>query len=409
MIRVLVFLGHYLPGEKSGGPARSIANLVEALGDECAFSIVTSDHDLGSSTRYDNILTGEWMTVGKAKVLYVADDQLTLVGVRSILRHAPHDVLYLNGVLSDKFSIIPMVLRKLGLVPLRPVVIASRGEFSLGALALKPLKKVLFLAVARVTRLYRQPSMTWQASTSAEEADIRRVFQGPSRTAPTNIVPNLLRNNLVPNVVTAVDVTSRRTAEQVWESGPKRPGELNAVFLSRISPKKNLLGVLKALNTVRGTVWLTVYGPIEDRAYWHACLATIKALPVNIQVHYGGVVENRLVGTTLSQHQLFVFPTFGENFGHVIAEALMAGCPVLTTDATPWEEIERCGAGTIVRGTAPADVAAAIQRHIDMDEVALRRMSGAAKALGERRADDPEAIAQNRALFVNAVCEARVS
>jgi glycosyltransferase involved in cell wall biosynthesis len=407
MIRVLVFVGHYLPGENSGGPARSVANLVEVLGDECEFSIVTLDHDLGSPTCYDNVRPGEWMTVGKAKVLYVADQRLTLSGVRSILSHTPHDVLYLNGVLSDKFSIIPMLLRKLRLVPLRPVVIASRGEFSLGALALKPFKKSLFLAVARLTRLYRQPLMTWQASTCAEETDIRRVFQGTGRTAPTNVVPNLLRNSSVPNVVTAVDVTTRRAAEPIRESESKRPGELNAVFVSRIAPKKNLLGALKALRTVTGTVWLTVYGPIEDIGYWHSCLAAIKALPASIHVHYGGVVENRFVAPTLSQHQLFLFPTFGENFGHVIAEALMAGCPVLTTDATPWEEIESCGAGTIVRGTATADVAAAIQRHIDMDESALRRMSTAAKTLGDRRADDPEAIAQNRALFINAACEAR--
>jgi glycosyltransferase involved in cell wall biosynthesis len=407
MIRVLVIVGHYLPGEKSGGPARSIANLVDVLGDECAFSIVTSDHDLGVSTPYAHIRPGEWMDVGKARVLYLPQSALTVFGIRSILSETEYDVLYLNGVLSDRFSIIPMVLRKLRLIPLRPVVIASRGEFSPGALALKLFKKQLFLAVARLTGLYRQPLMTWQASTAAEEADIRRVFQGTSRIAPTNVVPNLLRNPSVPYVVTAVDVTTRRTVEPIGESERKRPGELNAVFLSRISPKKNLLGVLNALKTVSGGVSLMVYGPIEDGAYWQSCLTTIKGLPSNIHVRYGGVLENRFVGPTLSQHQLFVFPTFGENFGHVIAEALMAGCPVLTTDATPWEEIESCGAGTIVRGTATADVAAAIQRHIDMDEAALRRMSSAAKILGERRADDPEAIAQNRALFMNAVCEAR--
>src|SRR5262249_23639232 len=145
----------------------------------------------------------------------------------------------------------------------------------------------------------------------------------------------------------------------------------------------------------------------EDTRYWQTCLTTMTALPPNIHVRYGGIVQNRLVGPTLAQHQLFAFPTFGENFGHVIAEALMAGCPVLTTDATPGEETEGCGPGTTVRGVAPADIAAAIQRHIDMDEPALRRMSAAAKALGDRRADDPQAIAQNRALFLNAACQAR--
>src|SRR6476660_7261217 len=116
MIRVLVIIGHYLPGEKSGGPARSIANLVEVLGDECEFSIVTSDHDLGASTPYHDVRPGEWVTVGKARVLYLSDRELTWYGTRALLRERQYDVLYLNGVLSDKFSIIPMVLRKLRLV-----------------------------------------------------------------------------------------------------------------------------------------------------------------------------------------------------------------------------------------------------------------------------------------------------
>ena len=69
--RVLAFLPHYLPGEKSGGPARSIANLIDALGDDCSFSLVTSDRDLGSATPYENVRVGEWTRVGKGRVLYL--------------------------------------------------------------------------------------------------------------------------------------------------------------------------------------------------------------------------------------------------------------------------------------------------------------------------------------------------
>src|SRR4051794_11427574 len=115
MIQVLVVVGHYLPGEMSGGPARSIANLVDVLGDECAFSIITSDHDLGVSTPYPGIQPGEWTRVGKARVLYLPNSALTVLGIRSVLRETAYDVLYLNSVLSDRFSITPMLLRKLRL------------------------------------------------------------------------------------------------------------------------------------------------------------------------------------------------------------------------------------------------------------------------------------------------------
>ena len=45
---ILSFAGHYLPGYKAGGPIRSIANMVDQLGDEFDFRIVAGDRDLGS-------------------------------------------------------------------------------------------------------------------------------------------------------------------------------------------------------------------------------------------------------------------------------------------------------------------------------------------------------------------------
>ena len=46
-----------------------------------------------------------------------------------------------------------------------------------------------------------------------------------------------------------------------------------------------------------------------------------------------------------SSYDVFLFPTFGENYGHVIAEALMAGCVVITSDQTPWGELNLFDSG----------------------------------------------------------------
>ena len=47
-IKVLVIVGHYLPGFKSGGILRSVENSINYLCDEFDFFVVTRNHDIGS-------------------------------------------------------------------------------------------------------------------------------------------------------------------------------------------------------------------------------------------------------------------------------------------------------------------------------------------------------------------------
>ena len=64
-VTVLVFIGYYLPGYKAGGPVRSIANVVETLGDEFEFRIVTSDRDLLDEVPYPGITHRHMDSTGK--------------------------------------------------------------------------------------------------------------------------------------------------------------------------------------------------------------------------------------------------------------------------------------------------------------------------------------------------------
>ena len=47
----------------------------------------------------------------------------------------------------------------------------------------------------------------------------------------------------------------------------------------------------------------------------------------------------------------FILPTFNENFGIVVAEALARGLPVITTRGTPWEELNKYNCGLCVDNT----------------------------------------------------------
>jgi glycosyltransferase involved in cell wall biosynthesis len=325
---ILTLVACYLPGFRAGGPIRTIVNMVENLGDEFDFRIITSDRDLGEARPYTNVKVDEFNDVGKAKVFYASPKMMSLGNLKKLLKDIPHDVMYLNSFFSPRFTIRPLLLRLLGVLPDKPVIVAPRGEFSEGALKLKSPKKRAYIAFSKTMGLYK--NVIWQASSEYEERDIRKWFGG---SAVVHIAPNL-----TPAAATANQKLYQNRRQ-------KEKGFLKIIFLSRISPKKNLDGALRILEKVKGCVEMNIYGPVTDEAYWAKCREIIDRMPNNVKVTYKGSVPHEEVPKVMAEHDLFFFPTHGENFGHVIHEALSVGTPVLISDQTPWRELGKHQAG----------------------------------------------------------------
>ncbi len=223
------------------------------------------------------------------------------------------------------FTQRPLLARRLGRLPLRPTVLAPRGELSEGALALKRWKKVPYLHGARLLGIYRD--LTWQAS-SEFEADEVRATMGPAAG----------------RIVVARDLPAR--GRPGVGGRVRQPGEpLRVVFLSRITPKKNLDFALRLLARVRAPVEMSIYGSVRDEQYWRRCEARIRQLSGRVPVRYEGEIPHEEVAGALARHDLFLLPTLGENYGHVIVEAWAAGLPVLVSDRTPWRGLEDRGVG----------------------------------------------------------------
>lgn len=363
MKKILLVIDYYLPGYKAGGPVRSIANLVEQLGDEFQFSILTSDRDLGDSQPYPNIKSGSWHPVGKAQVLYLTPSQKRLWTWRQILNQLDYDLLYLNSYFS-RLSIKTLWLRKLGLLPCRPLVLAPRGEFSPGALALKAWKKWPYRALSQLLSL--EGNLVWHASTPYERDDIQKAT---------------LRHVAIftsrPLIYVARDLTTPDGSP--FPAQTKTAGELRVVFVSRLSRKKNLDAALRLLQGVRGQITFDIYGPLEDLNYWRECEALITELPAQVQVHYQGALAPEQVPQVFAQAHLFLFPTRGENFGHVIAEALAAGCPVLLSDQTPWRGLEEKGIGWDISLAEPERFQAVLNRCVAMEQAEFESWSRRAR------------------------------
>ncbi|HET6764455.1 MAG TPA: hypothetical protein VFH27_12305, partial [Longimicrobiaceae bacterium] len=134
-IKIRVMIDLYAPGYKAGGPLRTIQNMVQQLGGELAFRVVTRDRDDGDARAYDALPTGRWTPAGKGEVIYLSPRMLGMRALRGVIAAAEHDVLYLNSLFSPRFAFVPLVLRRLGAIPRRPLVLAPRGELHPGALA----------------------------------------------------------------------------------------------------------------------------------------------------------------------------------------------------------------------------------------------------------------------------------
>ena len=171
---------------RRAGPQRTLQYLVESLGDEFDFRVLTRDRDLADTAAYPAIRADSWVRVGKGIVFYTPVDRLSLTRLRHILRGTTYDILYLNSVFSPDFTLKPLLLRRLGLLSNTPVIVRPRGELNKGAIALKGRKKRVYVAVTRLLGLYSD--VIWHASTKYE--DIHRHFGDRTRISHA---PNLAR------------------------------------------------------------------------------------------------------------------------------------------------------------------------------------------------------------------------
>jgi glycosyltransferase involved in cell wall biosynthesis len=383
--KILVSSGAYLPGFRGGGPIRSVANMVETLGNELDFKIITSDRDLGSRKAYAGIRKNQWQRVGKAEVFYISPDKIRGLFCYHLINSTCHDMVYLNSFFSPGFTILPLILRRLGLIGQKPTVVAPRGEFSRGALEIKSSKKKLYLYLAKLIGLYR--NIVWHASSRAEELDIKAVFE----TAKVFIASNLM--------AIAPDQGNRISIERDENLLGKKTGSLRVVFLSRISSMKNLDGALKLLPGVKGEILFHIYGPMEDRLYWEKCQKLITTMPSNISIEYKGEIGHDEVTGVLSAYHLLFLPTRGENFGHIIGEALLVGCPVLISDQTPWRNLAEKGVGWDLPLSRPEQFRDVLQRFVNMDKEEYQAMSQRARTYSIDRIHDQKGIQDNRCLF----------
>lgn len=356
MNKVVVLAPHFWPAKKAGGPVKSVGAIVGLLSKYADVEVLTKANDVGSSSVMQGVKPNSWVRTQKCNVFY-SDGIISLFwNIYVAGRKSSNGKLtfYLNSFFAFEHSILFFLMRRLGAVSRNSIVIlAPRGEFSEGALALKREKKEFFISFSRLFGLHQ--NIIWHATSDEEVSDIKRVW---GSRVNVRMAPNMVDETL-------------GGLEALIE---KESGVIRAFFLSRVSPKKNLEYALTFLKKVRSKVIFDVFGPKEDAAYWSRCEKVASELPNNVVMRYQGAVDVDDVPSVIGKYHLFILPTMGENFGHAIAESLQCGCPVLISDQTPWRGLEERGVGWDLSLDNPDAFVRAVETMADMNDESFKKM-----------------------------------
>jgi glycosyltransferase involved in cell wall biosynthesis len=316
MKSIFVISDFFFPGSKAGGALRSIFNLVNLMENHIHLYIYTRDRDLGDIKPYENIILDTWIDFGRHEVKYVSKSSYKFYLIVQEIRKKRVKILYYNSFFSSFSSFIVYFMICFNMLSDIKVIIAPRGEFSKGALELKKCKKSIFIYLFKLANLHKK--ITFHASTVFEKMDIINKF---GDACDIKIALDPVETSEYPKYLYSDKI-------------------LRIIFASRISPKKNLLTALKIVGKLKIPCIFDIYGPIEDSNYWAKCLDLIRKLSENIKCQYKGTFDNSDSAIIFSKYDLFLFPTQGENFGHIILESMRGNCYVLLSNKTPWKDLK---------------------------------------------------------------------
>lgn len=351
--KLLILVEWFSPGYKAGGPIQSCANLCYALKDRYDIYVLTTDTDHGEDKPYPGIEANKWILNADwgIQIFYAKKATLTSRQLASEIHQLSADYVYLNHLFNPLFVVYPLWLTGLGKIKSK-VVVCPRGALNESALNIKRYKKIPLLLLYKWMGI--QQKIKFHATNQQEQQAIEKYFPGSTIQIADNL-PKML--------------------QAPFQTCEKKPGSLNCIFIARIVSIKNLLFLLQLLKDVKAQMNLTVIGPKEDESYWAECRTCMQQLPENIKVQYEGAVNNALLQSKIQQHHLYILPTAGENFGHSIFEAMLAGRPVLISDQTPWLHLQQANAGWDLPLSKPDEFAAVLQQVASFNQEEFDRVA----------------------------------
>lgn len=298
-------------------------------------TISSIDKSSGGTSSYMQLLAGELTKYASITILTTkSPNPLTLAeGVPIVFKNKTSylgtflrnpeeiDLFHGNGLWQlpvHKMSIAARLANK-------PYIISPHGMLEPWALGVNKWKKDIALKLFQDRDLRRASCI--HATASSEAENIRNLGFGN----PLAVIPNGI--NLNEFFVNSVSQETRKKT---------------MLFLSRIHPKKGIELLIEAWSSLNKSLkenWKVEIAGMGEITYIETLIRLIRKKNLSDEIKIIGPLFG---GEKISAYQrcnLFVLPTYSENFGIVVAEALASRKPVITTKGTPWKELDTHHAG----------------------------------------------------------------
>ncbi len=347
-MRILHVIPTYLPATRYGGPIVAVQALARAL--------IARGHDVEVfTTNVDGAGTspvplGTRVEIGSVPVRYFASPRLKRLcfapAMASVLRAeiSEFDVAHLHSV----FLWPTHTAARAAHAAKIPYVVSPRGMLVEDLIRRRNrLVKSAWIALCERANLERASAI--HATSSAEAAELGRFcWQLP----PVAVIPNGVALD------DCDDCAGADVSPDVREIAAGSPLVL---FLGRISWKKGPERLLHAFARTHGGT-LAVVGP-DDEGLTPRLRVLARGLGIGERVRF---LPRAVLGADKTHlyraARVFVLPSFSENFGNTVLEAMQNGRPVVVTPEVGAAEIVRAAGGGIIADGDPAAFGAAIDR-----------------------------------------------
>ncbi|MEM4360292.1 MAG: glycosyltransferase [Candidatus Bilamarchaeaceae archaeon] len=286
---------------------------------------------------------------------------------RVLANAAEYDIIHAHGIWTYTSHIVNRWRARQG----SPTIVVPHGSLDAWALKRSRWKKRLALWLYERENLHRASCLHALSRREAEG------FRDYGLRNPIAIIPNGITEDWLASTGDAYRFRSKfGLAADVRV----------ILFLSRITPKKGLPMLLQAMASLRESLdnWKLLIAGVNEFRHQPEVEALINHLGLNSHVQFVGPLYGQDKRDAFAVAEVFVLPSLSEGAPVVILEALGAGVPVLTTQASPWEELIKyqCGWWTEISKDA---IAEALRDALPRSPSSLREMGARGKALIRER------------------------